>query len=257
MELRKLGDTGIKVSPYGLGTVKFGRNQQVKYPSGFELPTDQEIIELLSLARSLGVNVMDTAPAYGIAQERLGLLLNAQRKDWVIVSKVGESFDGESHFDFTAKGIQNTVEQSLKTLKTDYLDAVLIHSDGNDLQIINETDAIEAVSRLKERGLIRAHGMSTKTIEGGSRCVELLDIVMATFNSEYKDELPVIELARDLNKGVLIKKGLMSGHVSGQAGVEQSFSDIFSHQGVSSVIVGTINPVHMQSNVESLRRVLS
>jgi len=55
----------------------------------------------------------------------------------------------------------------------------------------------------------------------------------------------------------LIKKGLMSGHVSGQAGVEQSFSDIFSHQGVSSVIVGTINPVHMQSNIESLRKVLS
>ena len=256
MDLRALGDTGLKVSPYGLGTVKFGRNQQVKYPSGFELPTDQEIIELLALARSLGVTVMDTAPAYGVAQQRLGPLLKGQRKEWTIVSKVGESFDGESHFDFSSKGIQATVEQSLKTLNTDYLDAVLIHSDGNDMQIIEQTDAIEAMSRLKERGLIRATGMSTKTVEGGCRCVELLDIVMATFNSDYQDELPVIQLAERENKGVLIKKGLMSGHVTGQAGVEQSFKDIFAHDGVSSVVVGTINPNHLRSNIESLIKVL-
>jgi aryl-alcohol dehydrogenase-like predicted oxidoreductase len=79
---------------------------------------------------------------------------------------------------------------------------------------------------------------------------------MATFNSEYQDELPVIQLAERENKGVLIKKGLMSGHVIGQAGVEQSFKDVFAHDGVSSVVVGTINPHHLRSNIESLIKVL-
>ena len=62
---RALGSTGIDVSVLGLGTVKIGRNQQVKYPSGFELPDDQSVIELFELARSLGINFIDTAPAYG------------------------------------------------------------------------------------------------------------------------------------------------------------------------------------------------
>ena len=44
---RQLGRTGLELSPIGLGTVKIGRNTDLKYPSGFELPTDQEVIELL------------------------------------------------------------------------------------------------------------------------------------------------------------------------------------------------------------------
>ncbi|HHH13074.1 MAG TPA: aldo/keto reductase, partial [Thiolapillus brandeum] len=60
MELRPLGSTGIEVSPLGLGTVKIGRNQQVKYPRGFELPDDAQVERLLWLARELGINLVDT-----------------------------------------------------------------------------------------------------------------------------------------------------------------------------------------------------
>ena len=93
MELRPLGSTGVRVSPLGLGTVKFGRTEQVKYPSRFELPSDSEIESLLDLAHDLGINLLDTAPAYGTSQERLGRLLGVRRPDWVIVSKVGEIFE--------------------------------------------------------------------------------------------------------------------------------------------------------------------
>ena len=137
MELRPLGSTGIAVSPLGLGTVKLGRNQQVKYPTAFELPSDEQVTELLGLARELGINLLDTAPAYGSSQERLGQLLGTGRKDWVIVSKVGEIFEhGASRFDFSFDHTIATVEQSLVTLNTDYLDCVLIHSDGDDLRIL-------------------------------------------------------------------------------------------------------------------------
>jgi len=100
LETHPLGQTGLEVSRLGLGTVKFGRNQEVRYPNSFVLPSDQEIIDLLELAHSLGINLLDTAPAYGSSEQRIGRLLN-NRADWVICTKVGEEFlkrlDVETH----------------------------------------------------------------------------------------------------------------------------------------------------------------
>lgn len=257
MELKPLGSTGILVSPLGLGTVKLGRNEQVKYPRPFEIPDDAAVVRLLSLARELGINLLDTAPAYGNSEERLGRLLPGPREDWVIVSKVGEFFEnGQSRFDFSYESTLRTVERSLRNLKTDYLDGVLIHSDGDDLRILEQEGVLDALQDLKRRGLIRAHGMSTKTVAGGLRAVEELDLVMATCNPGYRDEIPVLEAAQAKGKGVLIKKALQSGHVDKQ-GVEAAMGFIFSQPGVSSIMVGTINPVHLRANVAVVERVLA
>lgn len=252
MQKRALGSTGIDVSVLGLGTVKIGRNQQVKYPSGFELPDDKSVIELFELARSLGINFIDTAPAYGSSEQRLGQLL-PDRHDWVIMTKVGEIFEsGQSRFDFSFDHTIRSVERSLKRLKRDVLDIVLVHSDGNDMDIINDGAAFDALEVLKNKGLIKAYGMSSKTVDGGCWVVENCDVVMATANLKYDDERPVLELAEKLNKGVIIKKGLQSGHAdsaSGGSGVDAAFKHILSLPGVSSMIVGTINKQHLQSNV--------
>jgi len=257
MELRELGSPGIRVSPLGLGPVKFGRNEQVKYPRAFQLPDDGEIRSLLALAADLGINLLDTAPAYGSSMERLGQLLPGPRERWVIVSKAGEFFEqGRSRFDFSFATTVRTVEQSLRTLGTDYLDAVLIHSDGDDLRILEREPVLDALRSLKDRGLIRAHGMSGKTVEGGLRAVEESDIVMATCNPAYRDEIPVLEAAARQGKGVLIKKGLQSGHIAGPEGVRQAMKFIFSQPGVNGLIVGTINPKHLRSNAAALEAVL-
>lgn len=257
MEMRLLGSTGMNVSPIGLGTVKFGRDQQVKYPSSFKIPDDQHVLSLLHQAKDLGINLIDTAPAYGTSQERLGKLL-PNRDDWVIVSKVGEAFiDGQSYFDFSFDNTVSVVEDSLRTLKTDVLDVVLIHSDGNDVDIIQNTAVIDALNSLKERGLIKAHGMSTKTVEGGIEAANRLDMVMATCFLGYDDEKAVFEHAEKMNKGILVKKGLQSGHIQGEDGVKASMQHIFQQPAVSSMIVGTINPAHLESNVKTLQQVLS
>ena len=65
LQQRALGQTGLNVSCLGLGTVKFGRNKVVKYPREFSLPSDDEVSALLELANGLGINLLDTAPAYG------------------------------------------------------------------------------------------------------------------------------------------------------------------------------------------------
>ena len=161
------GSTDIHISRLGLGTVKLGRNQGVKYPTSFDLPTDQEAKNLIDHAKDLGINFIDTAPAYGTSEERLGKLLKNSRNDWVICSKAGEEFiDGKSTYNFTPEHIIFSVERSLVRLNTDRIDIVLIHSDGNDLEIIH-SGALDALNDLKLQGKIRAFGMSTKTIEGG------------------------------------------------------------------------------------------
>lgn len=254
MQIRPLGNSGIEVSVLGLGTVKIGRDQQVKYPRGFTIPDDAAVRDLLAQARELGINMIDTAPAYGRSEERLGQLID-KSDDWVIVTKVGEAFEnGESSFDFSAAGTRASIERSLKRLKRDYLDVVLVHSDGNDMQIIENEGALPELMRMKEQGLIRAIGMSTKTVEGGMWCVQNCDVIMATCNQADSHDLPVIAEAAKLNKGVLIKKGLQSGHAENS--VEDALRYVFSFDGVSSMIVGTINPKHLRQNVELINRVV-
>ena len=260
MELRALGSTGIKVSVLGLGTVKLGRDQEVKYPQGFQIPDDAAVRDLLALSRDLGINFIDTAPAYGNSEERLGQLMD-NSNDWVIMTKVGEIFEnGKSFFDFTAAHTRMSVERSLRRLNRDAIDMVLVHSDGNDMHIIENEGALPELQKLKEEGLVRAYGMSTKTTEGGLWVVENTDVVMATLNLSDDHDLPVIARAQELNKGVVIKKGLQSGHAdksAGGAGVERAFEYIFSHAGVSSMIVGTINPNHLRENVVVTNRVIA
>lgn len=260
---RALGSTGLQVSCLGLGTVKIGRNTGVKYPAGFELPDDRAVSAMLDQALDLGINFIDTAPAYGSSEERLGKLMT-RRQDWVICSKTGEEFsDGKSFFDFTAAHTRRSVERSLQRLRTDYIDMVLVHSDGNDQQVIEQTDCFAELDRLKQEGLIRAFGFSGKTVDGGLLAVERSDVVMVTCNPGYVEEIPVIARAQLLNKGVLIKKAFNSGHaVSANAAnstnedqVTTNLRFIFRQPGVSSVIVGTINPKHLQQNVESAIRV--
>src|SRR5579862_8019882 len=160
--------TDLSISRIGLGTVKFGRNQGVHYPQGFALPDDQTILNLLAVAEDLGINLLDTAPAYGTSEERLGNLLKHQREKWVIATKTGEEFvDGKSQFDFSPSATRKSIERSLKRLRTDYLDIVLVHSNGEDRKIIEETGIFSTLNDLKKSGAIRAFGMSTKTLDGG------------------------------------------------------------------------------------------
>lgn len=260
MELRPLGATGLWVSPLGLGTVKFGRNQGVKYPRAFALPSDREALALLELAWDLGINLLDTAPAYGESEERLGRLLRQCRRDWVIVTKVGEEFlDGISHFDFSAAATRASVERSLRRLGVEALDAVLIHSSGDDLAILEREAVLPTLLELKQAGLVRAVGMSGKTLAGGLRAVKCCDLVMVTYNLLQREELPVIRGAHAANKGVLIKKGLLSGHldqVSAVDPVQASLELLYAEPGVSSVVVGTLNPDHLRANVAAVEGVL-
>ncbi len=252
MQKRCLGSTAIEVSILGLGTVKFGRNQGVKYPTSFSLPTDQELQALLALAKESGINLLDTAPAYGSSEERLGRYLRGQRDQWVISTKVGEAFiEGKSYFDFSAEKIIVSIEHSLKTLLTDYLDIVLVHSNGEDEGIINEDAVFDTLAMLKKQGKIRAFGMSTKTRQGSLLTIDHADVAMVTFNPQEQVEREMIAYAHQKKKGVLIKKALASGNIN----PSEALPFVLKERGVTSVIIGTINPLHLRQSVEWVEKI--
>lgn len=249
MQKRILGGSGIEVSVIGLGTVKIGRNQGVKYPSAFALPSDHEVDELLAVASSLGINLVDTAPAYGSSEERLGKSLRGSRHDWVICTKAGEEFtDGKSFFDFSPQALTQSVERSLRRLRTDYLDILLVHSNGDDLRIIELDGVFDTLEILKQSGKIRAYGMSTKTVAGGLKTIDLADAAMVTYHASCTEDREVITEARARNKGILIKKAYASGHAASDP--RSSLKFVLAENGVTSVVIGTINPAHLRENAE-------
>ena len=282
MPRKRLGRTDVEISRFGLGTVKFGRTQSLKYPQPFSLPSDEQLRELLSCARDMGVNYIDTAPAYGYSEERLGDLLRKERKDWMISTKVGEEFEadkfsdeGKSRFDFSPKHTRFSVERSLRRLRTDYLDLVMIHSDGNDLDILLNSGALQTLQQLKQEGWIRALGISSKTLEGGLLAAEVCDAVMLEYHANYTDEAPVIAKSAQQGTAVLLKKVLASGHICHDAPpaqvaiddqgsehpqdqerdpIQRAFDFAYAPTGVTSAVVGTVNVQHLRANlIKALR----
>lgn len=255
MELRALGRTGIAVSPIGLGTVKIGRDAGLKYPVPARIPTDEEAVGLLRTALDLGVNLIDTAPAYGTSEERLGVLLPkvAPRERWVLCTKVGEVFDpatSTSRYDFTPGHIRASVERSLLRLRVESLDIVLLHfasSTDLDERTLASGDALGELLSLRARGLVRAVGASTGSVAGGVLASRLCDVVMVTLNALDRSQEAVVESARVHSCGVLIKKPLASG----RAGVE-SLTELLRTPGVSGAVIGTTSPANLRAAVAAV-----
>nr|MBF6622695.1 aldo/keto reductase [Stutzerimonas stutzeri] len=143
-------------------------------------------------------------------------------------------------------------------LRTDRIELVLVHSDGNDLDILHNSDVYQTLAELKQEGKILGFGFSGKTVEGGLLALERGDCAMVTYNLNEQAERPVIDYAAAHRKGILVKKALASGHLAaGEDPVRRSFELLFGQPGVSSAIVGTINPRHLEDNVRTAAAVMS
>jgi len=254
MELRQLGPRGPWVRPISLGSTKFGRRDGVKYPKSFTLPSDGQLADLLALAKELGINMVDTAPAYGSSEARIGALIGADGH-WRVSTKVGETFvDGRSHFDFSPAAIRASVEHSRQQLRRDVLDIVLLHMSDDDVAVMRDGAAVGTLLELREQGRITAVGASTKNLKAGLLAVAQCDLVMITLNPADQGQRPVLAAARQAGKGILIKKPLDSGH---HGDVGAALAGLVREPGVGSVVVGTIDPGHLADNCAAVQRALA
>ncbi len=148
MEYRRLGQSGVWVSPLCLGTMTFGLTTP-----------EPEAARILDRARAAGFNFIDTADQYadGESERFLGRLLAKDREDWVLASKLGNPVaPGPNRTGLSPKHMHRALDASLQRLQSDYLDILYLHlDDGTPLQAV-----IETLGDFLLKGKIRAWGFS-------------------------------------------------------------------------------------------------
>ncbi|XP_074346056.1 L-galactose dehydrogenase [Apium graveolens] len=159
MELRELGNTGLKLSSVGFGASPLG--------SVFGPVSDEVAIATVRQAFTLGINFFDTSPYYGgtLSEKVLGKALKASgvpRNEYFVSTKCGRYKEG---FDFSADRVTRSIDESLARLQLDYVDILQCHDIefGSLDQIVNET--IPALQKLKETGKIRFIGITGLPLE--------------------------------------------------------------------------------------------
>ena len=152
MEYRTLPRSNLQVSVIGFGASPLGNEFQVIDPVEGERAVHHAI--------DRGINFFDVSPYYGrtLAEQRLGAALAGKRDRVVLATKCGR-YD-TSYFDFSAARITASVEESLRRLRTEYVDILHAHDieSGDREQIVNET--LPAMRKLKEQGKVRLIGIT-------------------------------------------------------------------------------------------------
>ncbi len=141
---RTLGKTGVQLTAMTLGSA----------PAGFIKPADPKLVaECVNAAIDLGINAIDTAPVYDVAQEGVGLALGNRRKDVFLSTKVWADDAATAEKIFT---------ESLKTLKTDYVDVLYFHQVGDrKVETCRGEDGVFTwMLKQKKAGKIRFAGIS-------------------------------------------------------------------------------------------------
>lgn len=249
MVSRRLGKTEYNVSAIGFGAFKIGRNTGIRYPAGYELPDDRQLAALLDGLLELGVTLFDTAPAYGDSEDRLGRhLAHAQRRNdnLIISTKVGERFhDGQSTWSYTARDVRTSLETSLRHLRVDMLDLVFVHSNGDDMTILRETDVVATLLAARDEGLVRRIGFSGKTVPGARAALDWVDALMIEYHRDDRSHLAVMNEAKAADVGIIVKKALASGHHAPREAIPFALA----HPAVSSLVIGGLNLDHFRENI--------
>ncbi|AZZ51871.1 aldo/keto reductase [Rathayibacter festucae] len=160
MEYRPLGRTGVSVSPLALGTMMFG-------PWGNEDRADS--IRVIHAALDAGINVVDTADVYsgGVSEEIVGEALQGRRDDVVLATKFFMPMgDGPNRSGGSRKYILRAVEDSLRRLRTDYIDLYQVHRPSPTTDV---EETLGALTDLVRQGKVRSIGSSSYS---GSQIVE-------------------------------------------------------------------------------------
>ena len=152
MKYRTLGRTGIRVSPYCLGAMMFGRMGNSDH---------DDSIRIIHKALDAGINFIDTADSYSLGESEVivGKALKGRRDDIVLASKAHLPMsDDPNHRGNSRRWIISEIENSLRRLRTDHLDLYQIHRPDPTTDV---EETLSALSDLMHSGKVRAIGTSS------------------------------------------------------------------------------------------------
>ena len=206
---RRLGRTELRVTALSLGCASIGNVHH----------TDREAIETVRGAIELGINFLDTSPAYYESERRVGLALAGGWRERVYLeTKVGTHPSRRG--DYSARATRWSVENSLRQLKTDYLDAVLIHDPSDIESPLAPGHALDELLDLKGRGVIGHVGLGVRSHDSHRRAIEtgLCEIVLTYLDYTLLDQSAArttIALAQAHDVGLILGSVLGIGKLTG------------------------------------------
>jgi aryl-alcohol dehydrogenase-like predicted oxidoreductase len=243
--------------------------------------TEAQTETILHTVLDTGINYIDTSIDYGVSEERIGRYIADRRSEYYLASKCGclvgaaPAPRGErSPHVFTRDNILAGVEQSLARMHTDYLDVVQFHSSPSR-QTLEEHGALEAVMELKRAGTVRFIGMSGTVPNLAEHiAMDVFDVFQIPYSAVEREHEALIAAAAKAGAGIVIRGGAAKGAPSegkqagrqwnrwqqahledlldGMTPMEFIVRFTFTHPDLHTNIIGTINPVHLQQNVNML-----
>lgn len=217
MRYRKLGKTGIEVSEIGFGA--WGIGGVSKGATSYGVTDDRESLVTLRRAFDLGITLYDTADAYGNghSEELIGRAFNSVRDKVLLASKVGYvAYDKPK--DFSPQRMKIALENSLRRLRTEYLDLYQLHSIGID-EIRRNEKIVATLESFQREGKIRAYGISVKTPDDGIIAIQTYGFQTVQVNFNMIDQRALISglfnVAAASAVGIIVRTPLAFGFLSG------------------------------------------
>jgi len=230
MKKRKLGSSNIDVSVIGLGTWAMGGWMW----GGTD---EQASIEAIRASLDAGVNLIDTAPAYGLGKSEVlvGKAIRGRRDKVVLATKCGlvwHTKQGNHFFDeagkpvhryLGGKSIRYELEESLRRLQTDYVDLYFTHWQDPTTPI---TETMTTLLELKKEGKIRAIGVSNVNLDELKAYLKVgvVDSIQEQYNMLHRDiEVSLLPTCLKNSVSTLSYSSLALGLLSGKIGPERTF----------------------------------
>ncbi|MCF2947077.1 aldo/keto reductase [Paraglaciecola aquimarina] len=277
MEYNALGKTGLKLSKLSYGASPLG--------GVFRNISEQDGIKTVHTALDLGINHIDVSPYYGltVAETVLGKALKTVPRDkYILSTKAGRYGSDFADFDFSAKRIRKSLDESLSRLQVDGVDILYLHDIefGNLQQVFDES--IPCLMDLKKEGKVRYIGVTGYPIKIFAETIKQFDIDCiltycryALHDTALETLIPELDIkgvgiinASPTAMGVLTSRGAPEWHpahkdmlAAGAKAVEyckQKGIDItqvalqfaIDHPSITSTLVGTANPANIEKNVK-------
>lgn len=276
MEERRLGKTDLRVSRLGAGLSEIG----------FELTMADvgEADRVLNAALDGGITFLDTAACYDISEELIGRTIAHRRDDYTLATKCGHVAGGYNGEPWTSQTIRDSIDRSLRRMKTDHLDLVQLHSCSKEVLI--QGDVIRALQEARDAGKTRYIGYS-----GDNEAAEWaaasghFDTLQTSFNLvEQRARRRILPLVAEQGMGLIVKRPIANG-AWGAAKSPSTYADQYwrraqamqklgplpdapenrillalgftlAHPEVDTAIVGTRNPAHMRDNIRMVEEAL-
>ena len=217
MQTRQLGKTDLYITPIGFGTWAVGGGQ---WAGGWGPQDDQQSIAAINRALDLGINWIDTAPAYGLgrAEQVVARALKGRSERPYIFTKCAIRWhpDRSLYNSLTAQSVREEVENSLRRLETDVIDLYQIHWPDPEPEI---EQGWATLADLKQEGKVRFIGVSNFNVEQMRRVAAIapIDTLQPPYSLIKRDiEQEILPFAERQRIGVIVYSPMMSGLLTGK-----------------------------------------